>query len=218
MPEAPAHGRCVGKALEAPSGEGSSLELRFTRLSGFVAFGEPMQPFLIAQHDALSAALDQPLLLPCTEYPADGMQRRPCHFSNVLAADRKVDLDAGSDFSSRLFGEAEQDMGDALLDLLVRHLHDASLRILQAAADNLQRICGEARIFCDQAIPGRRGPGKGDAVDRGHGGRRVVRQIHRLRDTEEFAGRDVADNGLVPLRRDLFDAEVAMSWKIFTSL
>ena len=41
-----------------------------------------------------------------------------------------------------------------------------------------------------------------------------MRQIHRLRDTEEFAGRDVADDGLVPLRRDLFDAKMAVQQEI----
>ena len=67
------------------------------------------------------------------------MQRRPCHLGDILPADRKVDLDAGIDLPAGLFSEAEQCMRHALLDLLVRHLHDAGLRILQAAADGLQR-------------------------------------------------------------------------------
>src|SRR5690242_19307904 len=112
--------------------------------AGLFAVGEMMQSFLVAQHDALPAAFDESLLLPGAEDPADSVQRGPRHLGDVLAADRKVDLDAGIDLSSRLLGQAQQHMRDALLDLLVRHLHDAGLRILQAAADGLQRARGEA--------------------------------------------------------------------------
>ena len=90
----------------------------------------------------------------------------------------------------------------------------AGLGILQAAADGLQRARGEGRIFGDQAIPGRRGPGERDAVDGGDGGRRIVRQVHGLRDAEQFAGRDVAHDGLLPLRRGLFDAKMAVKQEV----
>jgi hypothetical protein len=98
-----------------------------------------MQPVRIAQNDPLPASLDQSLLLPRAENPADGVQRRPCHLGDVLPADGKIDLDAGIDLPSGLLGQAEQRMRHALLDLLVRHLQDAGLRVLQAAADGLQR-------------------------------------------------------------------------------
>ena len=35
-------------------------------------------------------------------------------------------------------------------------------------------------------------------------------QVHRLRDAEQLTGRDVADDGLLPLRRGLFDAKMAV--------
>src|SRR3954452_4990060 len=38
-----------------------------------------MQPVRIAQNDPLPASLDQSLLLPRAENPADGVQRRPRH-------------------------------------------------------------------------------------------------------------------------------------------
>ena len=37
-----------------------------------------------------------------------------------------------------------------------------------------------------------------------------MRQVHRLRDAEQFAGRDVADDGLLALRRGLLDAKMAV--------
>src|SRR5258705_1046022 len=116
-----------------------SLRPGLARPSGFFAFGEAVQPVRIAQNDPLPASLDQSLLLPRAENPADGVQRRPGHLGDVLPADGKIDLDAGIDLPSGLFGQAEQRMRDALLDLLVRHLQDAGLWILQAAADGLQR-------------------------------------------------------------------------------
>ena len=41
-----------------------------------------------------------------------------------------------------------------------------------------------------------------------------MRQIHGLRDTEQFAGRDVADDGLLALRRDLFDTKMSVEQEI----
>ena len=41
-----------------------------------------------------------------------------------------------------------------------------------------------------------------------------MRQIHGLRDAEELAGRDIAHDGLLPLRRDLFDAKMAVKQEI----
>ena len=41
-----------------------------------------------------------------------------------------------------------------------------------------------------------------------------MRQIHGLRDAEQLAGRDIAHDGLLPLRRDLFDAKMAVQQQV----
>ena len=138
------------------------------------------------------------------------MQRRPRHLGDVLPADGKVDLDAGVDLPSGLLARRSSACATRCSTCSFDISMYAGLCILQAAADGLQRARGEARIFRDQAIPGRRGPGERDAIDGGNGGRRIVCQIHRLRDAEQLAGRDVADDGLLPLRRGLFDAKMAV--------
>ena len=69
-----------------------------------------MQPVRIAQNDPLPASLDQSLLLPRAENPADSVQCRPCHLGDVLPADGTIDLDAGIDLPSCLLGQAQQRM------------------------------------------------------------------------------------------------------------
>ena len=159
-----------------------------------------------------------PSTSPCcsqrAEDAADGVQRRARHLGDVLPADRKIDLDAGVDLLAGLLGQPQQRMRHALLDLFVRQLQHAGLGVLQAAADGLQRARGQRRIFGDQAIPGGRRPGERDAVDGGHRGRRIMRQVHRLRDAEQFAARNIADDGLLPLRCGLFDTKMAVKQQV----
>ena len=77
----------------------------------------------------------------------------PVISADVLPADGKIDLDPGVNFPSCLLGQAQQSMRDALLNLLIRHFHDAGLRVLKATSHGLERASCEARVFDDQAVP-----------------------------------------------------------------
>ena len=100
-------------------------------------FGQHEQLVGLAQHDALPAALDQSLLLPAREDAADRVQRGAGHLSDVLAADRKIDLDAVLDLAPGLLGEPKQRVRDALFDLLRRHLDHA----VWVSCNRLPTVC-----------------------------------------------------------------------------
>src|SRR5687767_10257136 len=83
-----------------------SLERRFA-LAGN-CLGQHEQFMRLAQHDALPPALDQAALLPSGEDTADGMQRGAGHLRDILAADRKIDLNAMLHLASGLFRQSQQ--------------------------------------------------------------------------------------------------------------
>src|SRR5579859_1827597 len=164
----------------------------------------------IAQHDSLASALDQILLLPRTEDPADGMQRRADHLRDILTADREIDLYARASSAPRLLGKSQQHVSDALLDLLAGHFEDAGLDLLQPMTNRPQRIHGQAREFCRQPGPCRRWPAQGDTLDRGDCSSWICLQRERRCHAEDLAGRNVTDYDLLSLRRRLLNPQMAM--------
>ncbi|CKY78154.1 Uncharacterised protein [Mycobacterium tuberculosis] len=70
------------------------------------------------------------------------MQGRTGHLGYILAADRKVNLNALADLLAGLLRQSQKHVRDALLNLLVRDLHDPGLCVLQPAAHDLQRAAG----------------------------------------------------------------------------
>src|SRR5215813_15300593 len=105
--------------------ESGSLGPMLADLSPFLALGQAAKPASVSQHDTLSASLDQSFALPGAENAADGMQGRARHRSDVLTADREVDLDAGIHLLSSLLGKTKQRMRHTLLNLLVGDFDDA---------------------------------------------------------------------------------------------
>ncbi len=81
------------------------------------------------------------------------MQRGAGHLRDVLAADRKVDLDAVFHLAPGLLGKPQQGVRNALLHLLRGHLDHAGVGFLQPAADGLQRVGGKRREFLHQPWP-----------------------------------------------------------------
>jgi hypothetical protein len=65
------------------------------------------------------------------------MQCGPGHLRDVLAADRKVDLDTVFHLTTGLLGKPQQRVRNALLDLLRGHLDYAGMCFLQPAADGM---------------------------------------------------------------------------------
>ena len=109
----------------------------------------------LPDHDSLPPAFHEALLLPSAENPADRVKRSAGHFGDILARDRKVDLNSGFHLPACLPGQTEQGMCNPLLDLFGRHLDDARVRVLEPATDCLERVDGERRMPLDQARPGR---------------------------------------------------------------
>src|SRR5260370_25513923 len=82
----------------------SSLRLWLDRRLALAGddLGQHEQFVGLAQHDALPPAPDQPALFPAGEDAADRVQRGAGHLCDVLAADRKGDLDAAFDLAPGL--------------------------------------------------------------------------------------------------------------------
>jgi len=81
----------------------------------------------IGDDDVLSRRLDDAVLLPGRQQPADGVQGRARHFRNVLTGHRKGDLDPLGCLASALIDHAQQGAGDTLLDRLRCHFRQGFL-------------------------------------------------------------------------------------------
>ena len=112
------------------------------------------------------------------------MQRRAGHLGDVLPADREIDLDAVLDLAAGLFGQAQQRVRDALLDLFGRHFEHAGLgscSLLPTVCSALAASAGNFAISCGHAADGH---AQRHAVDGRDGGRWIVLECHRLGDAE----------------------------------
>ena len=75
------------------------------------------------------------------------MQRRAGHLGEVLAGDREVDAQAALDRGAGAAGQAQDGMGDALLDLLGGELGDAGVHVGDVAAERLGDADGDTRVI-----------------------------------------------------------------------
>ena len=179
-------------------------------LSGFF-FREAMQP---VRHRAERSAACPPSTSPCCSH-ALRIRLTVCKVVPVISAT-----------SCRLIGKSISTPASTFLPAcLARRSSACATRCSTCSLDisrtracvscrRLPTVCNapEARAgyLCDQMRPGIRRPGERDAVDGGDGGRRILLQSHGLRDAEQFAGRDVANDDLLSLRRHLFDAKMSV--------
>ena len=159
--------------------------------------------------DLLAAAAHDPFVLPAAQGPAYRVKRGSGHLRDVLARDRKVDLDAVVGLAAGLIDQPQHRAGDPLLDLLGRHLDHPRLGLLQTRSDGLVGVRPEPRKTGLQRLPGTVRPGENDTVDRGDRACRIGRAPHRDGNTEEFALVDVARDDLVAGGRRPDDPHVA---------
>src|ERR1035438_2727953 len=113
-------------------------------------FTDQFESIAIAYQDRLSAGLDKAHLTPFGEYPAGGEQGCAGHLCQFLA--RKRNLDPAMHRLAYMLQQPQQGKGDALGDLLRRHLAKTLLQLIQTGSQDHADVPSDLRVLPNDAL------------------------------------------------------------------